>query len=306
MSNRVETLFTKLDKLGEGTYGIVFKAKNNETGQIVALKVMKPNQEEEGISPITLREISILRHVQQLNHPNIVKLLDTFVKDQSITLVFEYLDIDLRKYMKKLRIPMDTRLIRSYAFQLLAAIYVLHTHRVMHRDLKPENILLDAGGHLKLADFGLARYFSVPMRQYSPEIVSLWYRAPELLFEPHCYDLSVDVWAAGCIIAEMSSKEVLFHSDSETDLLHKILSVLGTPEDPSLIHLPPGVDMPQYEPKSLQEVLKTDDMFLVDLVSKMLLYDPVKRITAIDALSHQYFDSLSQQVKDMSLPPDLL
>ncbi|EAX97962.1 CMGC family protein kinase [Trichomonas vaginalis G3] len=265
---------------------------------------MKPNQEDEGISAITLREVAILK---SLDHPNIVKLLDVSVKEKSIILVQEFLQIDLRKYLKaRYMKPMDSKLLKSYAFQLLAAIYVLHTHRIMHRDLKPENLLLNSKGQLKLCDFGLARFFSVPMRQYSPQVVSLWYRAPELLFEPRCYELAIDIWSAGCIIAEMARGEVLFTSDSEVDLIHKILAVTGTPEDKNLIHLPQGITVPEYKPQDMQEVLRTDDVFLADLVSKMLTLDPMKRISAIDALAHPYFKDVADPVRQMSLPSSLL
>ena len=302
-----ENRYQRLEKLGQGTYGDVYKALDKKTNQFVALKIMKPNQEDEGISAITLREVSILQHCAQLGHPNLVKLLDVSVKEKSIVIVQEYLQIDLRKYLKGRKgTKMAPELLKSYAFQLLAAIYVLHTHRIMHRDLKPENLLLNKFGHLKLCDFGLARYFSVPMRQYSPEVVSLWYRAPELLFAPRSYDLSIDIWSAGCIIAEMSRGEVLFDSDSELDLIHKILGVLGTPEDKSLLHVPEDMKIPEYPPQPMNEVLRTEDKSLIDLVSKMLLLDPLKRISAIDALGHPYFKDLSEKVRELSLPNNLL
>lgn len=309
MNDELSQRYQKNCKLGEGTYGVVFKAYDTKTKQNVALKIMKNNQEDEGLSPITLREVSILHTI---NHPNIVKLLDFTADENNITLVFEYLHSDLRKYLKiineKKKGPLDPGLLRSYAFQLLAAIYVLHTNRIMHRDLKPENLLLNREGHLKLADFGLARYFTVPMRQYSPEIVSTWYRAPELLFSPKSYDLSVDIWSAGCIIAEMARGEILFLADSEIDLIHKILNVLGTPSQENLADLPQDIrdEMPQYQPKPIEEVLKTNDLFLADLVAKMLVYDPIKRISAIEALQHPYFNELSQAVRRMSLPDNLL
>ena len=303
MTDSIPTRYQKQEKLGQGTYGTVYKAFDNVTQQTVAIKIMKPNQEDEGISAITLREVSILK---SLDHPNIVKLLDVSVQEKSIVIVQEYLQIYLRKYLKGRRGQISPELVKSYAFQLLAAIYVLHTHRIMHRDIKPENLLINKKGHLKLCDFGLARYFSVPMRQYSPEVVSLWYRAPELLFAPRCYELSIDIWSAGCIIAELCRGEVLFESDSELDLMHKILSVLGTPEDKSLLHLPDDMKVPEYEGKPWNEVLKTNDYALIDLVSKMLLLDPMKRISAIDALGHPYFRDLPQQVRELSLPSNLL
>lgn len=292
------TRYQNREKLGEGTYGEVYKAFDTKENRFVAVKVMKPNQDDEGLSPVTLREISILKTIK---HNNIVTLYDIEIVDKRITLYFEFFQLDLRKYLRSQRRHLDEGLVRSYAFQMLAAIYVLHSNRIMHRDIKPENILINEKGHLKICDFGLARYFSVPLRKYTTEIVSLWYRAPELLSGTRNYEISIDIWSAGCIIAEMSRGEPLFKADSEIDLLHKILSILGTPSDPSLIKPPQNITIPHYEPQDLSSILKTDDLFLVDLVSKMLCFDPKKRITAIDAINHEYFRKLPKLIRELSL-----
>lgn len=300
--------YLKESKLGEGTYGVVYKAKDTVTGRTIAEKIMKFDHEEDGIPPTTLREMSILRSV---NHPNIVALLDVMIQPGTLCLVTEYLEFDMRYLLCRTRSKgkMNKDLICSYSFQLLCGIFVLHTHRIIHRDIKPENILLNNGGLLKICDFGLSRYFTLPLRQYSPEVVSQWYRAPELLFGDKFYELSIDIWSVGCIIAEMTQGIPLFVGDSDIDQLHKIFGVLGspTPENfPKYQELGQDVTKFQnYQAKDLKTLLGTEDDYLVDLIQKMLQYDPMKRITAQDALRHPYFQNVSTTIRNICWPPGL-
>lgn len=298
--------YRRESKLGEGTYGVVYKAIDTKNGETVALKKMKFDQEEDGIPPATLREMSILRSI---SHTNIVSLKDVIIQPGSLILIQEYLDCNLRQLLLKVKNPLDLSLIQSYSFQLLCGIFVLHTHRIIHRDIKPENLLLDKNGFLKICDFGLSRYFTLPLRQYSPDVVSEWYRAPELLFGSKSYELSIDVWSAGCIIAEMIRGAPLFQGDSDLDQIHQIFQVLGTPNEDSMPNYAdlqkdfPGIA--QYPRADLREILKTDDEFLIDLVSKILQYDPMKRLTAQDALKHPFFDTISPQIKKLCWPKEL-
>ena len=298
--------YLRESKLGEGTYGVVYKAIDTQNGETVALKIMKFDQEEDGIPPTTLREMSILRSI---SHTNIISLKDVIIQPGSLILIQEYLDYNLRQLLIKVKRSLDLPLIRSYSFQLLCGIFVLHTHRIIHRDIKPENLLLDVKGFLKICDFGLSRYFTLPLRQYSPDVVSEWYRAPELLFGTKFYELSIDIWSAGCIIAEMIRGVPLFQGDSDLDQMHQIFKVLGTPTEDTMPNYAdlqkdfPGIT--QYPRADLSEILKTDDEFLIDLVSKMLQYDPMKRLTAQDALKHPFFDSIPFQIKKMCWPNEL-
>ncbi|OHT04380.1 CMGC family protein kinase [Tritrichomonas foetus] len=302
------TRYTDRQKIGEGTYGEVYRAIDSQTGKYVALKIMKPVQEDDGISPLTLREISILKSV---SHPNIVNLLDVVVNASTLILVFEYVPVDLQRYLRKMQCintaprSFEPKLLQSYSFQLLAATYILHTHQIIHRDIKPANLLISREGCLKLSDFGLARYFTLPLRQYSPNVVTEIYRAPELLFVPQCYDLGVDIWSVGCVIAEMARGVPLFHADSDLDLMHKMIETLGTPDDPYKIFKVDKSEctIPVLPPRPMCEVLNTDNNYLCDLVSALLAYDPAKRITAGAALKHPYFNDLTHLVKEMSLPP---
>jgi serine/threonine protein kinase len=253
--------YEKLEKpLGEGTYGVVYKAKDRLRNEIVAMKkvcrcardpraggcqlvltalrapprpalplVPFPHQLpmdvwDEGVPATALREISVLKEVQ---HPNIVALRDVFVSfNGNLYLVFELMECDLKAAldgMRRLGSGMPAQWTKWLLHQLLAGTEACHAHRIVHRDLKPQNILIDkASGVLKLADFGLARTYAVPLRAYTHEVVTLWYRAPEILLGQTTYSTAVDVWSAGCIFAEMASGEPMFQGDSEIDQIFKV------------------------------------------------------------------------------------
>jgi serine/threonine protein kinase len=288
--------------MGEGTYGVVYEAFDQKTQKKVALKIMKLDQEEDGIPPTTLREMSILRSV---NHPNIVALQDVVLCPGQVQLVIEFVPRDLRRYLHSKRAPLDIRIVCSYGFQLLAGLHVLHSHRIIHRDIKPDNLLLDDLGFLKICDFGLSRYFTMPLRQLSPNVVSLWYRAPELMFGPRFYDLGIDVWSAGCIIGEMARGLPLFSGDSELDQLHQIFRVLGLPREHERESLGDLSPFPSYQPVDLGELVPAPDKRLVDLIGKMLCYDPKRRITIEDALRHPFFHDVASRVRETCWPPGL-
>ncbi|XP_075967054.1 cyclin-dependent kinase 2 isoform X2 [Anarhichas minor] len=194
--------FQKVEKIGEGTYGVVYKAKNKVTGETVALKKIRLDTETEGVPSTAIREISLLK---ELSHPNIVKLRDVIHTENKLYLVFEFLHQDLKKFMDSFTVAgIPLPLVKSYLFQLLQGLAFCHSHRVLHRDLKPQNLLINAQGEIKLADFGLARAFGVPVRTYTHEVVTLWYRAPEILLGCKYYSTAVDIWSLGCIFAEMT------------------------------------------------------------------------------------------------------
>lgn len=149
------------------------------------------------------------------------------VADSSIYLVFECLDMDLKRLLDKQKNVFTQKLVKSYMYQMLDAIAFCHKHRILHRDLKPQNLLVDRHGHIKLADFGLARIFNFPMRRFTHEVVTLWYRAPEILLGTKLYATGVDIWSLGCIFTEMILKKPLFPGDSEIDQLYRIFRLLG-------------------------------------------------------------------------------
>lgn len=289
--------YYKIDKVGSGTYGDVYRARDQLTGEIVALKKIRLEIQDEGVPATAIREISLLK---ELAHPNIVSLLNVIHQNERLYLVFEFLDLDLADYMKGLNRnnkKLKPQLLKSYMYQLVKGIAHCHMHRVLHRDLKPQNLLLDKQGTLKLADFGLARAFGVPLRTYTHEVVTLWYRAPEILLGAKQYATPVDIWSIACIFVEMATGRPLFPGDSEIDELFRIFRVLGTPND----DIWPGVSalkdhktsFPKWAPKPLEEILDCICDDGMDLLKKMLVYEPSKRISAREALKHPYFKGIS-------------
>jgi cyclin-dependent kinase len=224
-----------------GTYGVVYKAKDlAHNGRIVALKKIRLEAEDEGVPSTAIREISLLK---EMNDPNIVRLFNIVHADgHKLYLVFEFLDLDLKKYMESLpvsdggrgktlpegsgpelgRLGLGDAMVKKFMSQLCEGVRYCHSHRILHRDLKPQNLLIDRDGNLKLADFGLARAFGVPLRTYTHEVVTLWYRSPEILLGGRQYSTGVDMWSVGCIFAEMCTRKPLFPGDSEIDEIFKI------------------------------------------------------------------------------------
>ncbi|KXZ46110.1 CDKA1 protein [Gonium pectorale] len=291
--------YEKLERAGEGTYGVVFKARDRYTSEIVALKKIRLEQEDEGVPSTAIREISFLK---ELRHDNVVRLYDVLYCERRLYLVFEFLDLDLKKLMDATpNFSRNSRLIKTFMWQMLSGICFCHSRRILHRDLKPQNLLIDrTRNQLKLADFGLARAFGIPVRAYTHEVVTLWYRAPEILLGSKTYSTPVDIWSIGCIFAEMVNHKPLFPGDSEIDQLYKIFQLLGTPDESmwaGCSSLPDYKDtFPKWRPQSLQAAVPTLSPHGVDLLSRMLVYTPQHRITASAALDHPYFDDIRDQM----------
>lgn len=287
--------YVKIEKIGEGTYGVVYKGKHKKTNRIVALKKIRLESEEEGVPSTAIREISLLK---ELVHPNVVTLEEILLEDGKLYLVFEFLSMDLKKYLDSLPKDqfMDKMLVKSYAYQILQAILFCHQRRVIHRDLKPQNLLIDSRGVIKLADFGLARALCVPVRVYTHEVVTLWYRAPEVLLGSPRYSTPVDIWSIGCIFAEMASRRPVFRGDSEIDQLFRIFRTLSTPNEnswPGVSQLPDyKTSFPSWHTNVLPQTVKNLDDTGLDLLQRMLVYDPPQRISAVAALHHPYFADL--------------
>ncbi|ODO09419.1 cyclin-dependent kinase 1 [Cryptococcus amylolentus CBS 6273] len=281
----------------KGTYGVVYKAKDINTGSIVALKKIRLEAEDEGVPSTSIREISLLKELSK--DDNIVKLLDIVHSEAKLYLVFEFLDMDLKKYMDSLgeKDGLGPDMVKKFSYQLIKGIYFCHGHRILHRDLKPQNLLINKGGDLKIADFGLARAFGIPLRTYTHEVVTLWYRAPEVLLGSRHYSTAIDMWSVGCIVAEMATRQPLFPGDSEIDEIFRIFRVLGTPDEdvwPGVRSLPDyKPTFPQWSPINLGDVVKGLDADGMDLVAQTLVFDPAHRISAKRALRHPYFDTVN-------------
>ncbi|CAB04875.1 Cyclin-dependent-like kinase 5 [Caenorhabditis elegans] len=287
--------YDKMEKIGEGTYGTVFKARNKNSGEIVALKRVRLDDDDEGVPSSALREICILR---ELKHRNVVRLYDVVHSENKLTLVFEYCDQDLKKFFDSLNGYMDAQTARSLMLQLLRGLSFCHAHHVLHRDLKPQNLLINTNGTLKLADFGLARAFGVPVRCFSAEVVTLWYRPPDVLFGAKLYNTSIDMWSAGCIFAEISNAgRPLFPGADVDDQLKRIFKQLGSPSEdnwPSITQLPDYKPYPIYHPTlTWSQIVPNLNSRGRDLLQKLLVCNPAGRIDADAALRHAYFADTS-------------
>ena len=322
--------YLKIEKLGEGTYGIVYKAQDKRTGDIVALKRIRLDNENEGVPCTAIREISLLK---ELRHPNIVRLYDVMHQEKKLTLVFEYLDSDLKKFIDTNNGQLDAMTVKRMMLQLLRGVAYLHSRRVLHRDLKPQNLLINKRAELKIADFGLARTYGVPVRSYSSEVVTLWYRAPDVLLGSKQYTSSIDIWSVGCIFAEMVTGAPLFTGCNPRDQLEKICQLLGKPDSIAAIfgpnyHVSTGSsntpemathgglsslgqsytssqalqlgeelrmfdEIPRYNGCDMMRIfgqrLGSDG---VDLLSKLLRFNPEERINAEEATRHSYFNEI--------------
>ncbi|VVC41244.1 Protein kinase domain,Protein kinase-like domain,Serine/threonine-protein kinase, active [Cinara cedri] len=289
--------YEKIEKIGEGTYGVVYKCIERLSKEIVAVKKIRMEMEDEGIPSTAVREISILK---ELNHPNIVNLREILMDKSNLHLVFEFVPMDLKKYIDtRPKKHLDEATTKSFTYQLLVALYFCHVRRILHRDLKPQNILIDTKHNiLKVADYGLGRTFGIPIRVYTHEVVTLWYRAPEILLNTQRYGCPIDVWSIACIFAEMAEGKPLFRGDSEIDQLFHIFRILGTPNEGTW----PGVSQlkdfkptfPQWNDNVLKHSVENLSIDGVDLMQKMLFYDPSQRINARDALQHCYFNNLNK------------
>ncbi|CAL1676062.1 unnamed protein product [Lasius platythorax] len=271
--------YIKLEQLGEGSYATVFKGYSHLTNQVVALKEIRL-QEEEGAPFTAIREASLLK---ELKHSNIVTLHDIIHTRETLTFVFEYVHTDLSQYMERYGSGnggLDPRNVKLFLFQLLRGLAYCHRRRVLHRDVKPQNLLISEIGELKLADFGLARAKSVPSHTYSHEVVTLWYRPPDVLLGSTEYSTSLDMWG--------------------------IFKVLGTPTEetwPGVTHLP-GYKAHRllfYPPRKLglsfprlYDIAEGDSM-----ASSLLQLNPDQRIGAEEALGHPYFASLPRKLYEL-------
>ncbi|PAV83321.1 hypothetical protein WR25_12344 [Diploscapter pachys] len=217
--------------LGEGQFANVYMAKDVDTGEFVAIKKIKLGSRAEardGIHRTALREIKLL---QEIHHDNVIMLRDVIGHRTSIQLVFDFMETDLEHVIKDSDIVLMMPQVKNITLQTLLGLEFLHAHWILHRDMKPNNLLMNSTGRIKIADFGLARFFGSPNRIYTHQVVTRWYRSPELLYGAKAYGVGVDIWAMGCIIGELLLKAPLFPGESELDQLSKIYHVLGVPTE---------------------------------------------------------------------------
>ncbi|XP_073674842.1 cyclin-dependent kinase 11B isoform X2 [Garra rufa] len=286
--------FQCLNRIEEGTYGIVYRAKDKKTDEIVALKRLKMEKEKEGFPITSLREINTILKAQ---HPNIVTVREIVVGSNmdKIYIVMNYVEHDLKSLMETMKQPFLPGEVKTLMIQLLRGVRHLHDNWILHRDLKTSNLLLSHKGILKIGDFGLAREYGSPLKPYTPVVVTLWYRSPDLLLGAKEYSTAVDMWSVGCIFGELLTQKPLFPGKSEIDQINKVFKDLGSPSEkiwPGYSELPAVKKMTftEYPYNNLRKrfgALLSDQGF--DLMNKFLTYCPAKRISADEALKHEYF-----------------
>ncbi|KAF9423446.1 hypothetical protein HW555_001255 [Spodoptera exigua] len=290
--------FQYLNRIDEGAFGVVHRAKDRLTGEEVALKQLKKINQREGLSIVARRELEILI---KMKHPNIVAGGGIAVNSlgEEVFIVMEYVDYDLKSFLETMRVNgqmFTTEHVKCLMTQLLRAVQHLHDHLVMHRDIKTNNVLLSRNGILKVADFGMARAYESPPRQYTPGVVTRWYRAPEILLLSREYSTPVDMWSVGCILAELFTLQPLFPGTTEVEQLDKIFKELGTPSEaiwPDFNSLPivQHLIFNSYAPGGLRKKIGRDTLSDCgfSLLQGLLTYNPLSRTTAGDALEHEYF-----------------
>ncbi|KAK1225327.1 cyclin-dependent protein kinase [Marasmius sp. AFHP31] len=305
----VQSKYNILGFISSGTYGRVYKAQSlDQEGKIHAIKKFKPDKEGDvitytGISQSAIREIALNR---EINHDNVVALKEVILEDKSIYMVFDYAEHDFLT----LRHPISTPVLKSLIYQLINGLIYLHSCHILHRDLKPANILITSKGVVKIGDLGLARLIYEPLQPLfigDKVVVTIWYRAPELLLGAKHYNKAIDCWAVGCVIAELASLRPIFKGEEakldskknvpfQRDQLVRIFEVLGTPEDAAW---PSIVDMPEYNnmkrldrfPCRLHDWCQSRIRSATgyDLLRQLFSYDPDRRLTAKVALQHPWF-----------------
>lgn len=253
------------------------------------IKLGSREEARDGINRTALREIKLL---QELSHENVIGLLDVFGHKSNVSLVFEFVDTDLEVIIKDQKIVLSPANIKSYILQTLKGLEYLHKNWIMHRDLKPNNLLVNRAGILKVGDFGLAKFYGSPTRINTHQVVTRWYRAPELLFGARHYATGVDIWAVGCILAELLLRCPFLPGDTDLNQLDKIFSVFGTPNEeswPGVKLLPDFIQFKPYPVIPLREIFTAAGDDLLELIESMFSLYPLKRCTTTEALKMPYF-----------------
>ncbi|GAA5835105.1 hypothetical protein JCM11251_000165 [Rhodosporidiobolus azoricus] len=297
--------YERLNEIEEGSYGIVFRARCKITGDIVALKKLKMDKEKNGFPITSLREIQTLMTAE---HENIVRVREVVVGDTltQVFIVMDFVEHDLKTLLANMPTPFLASEIKTLLQQLLSALALCHDNWIVHRDLKTSNLLMNNRGQIKVADFGLARTYGEPLGDMTQLVVTLWYRAPELLFGATEYSTAVDMWSIGCIFGELILREPLLPGRGEIDQVNKIFKLLGRPTDdmwPGFRKLPnvKSFNIDAAQPYStLPRTFRYLSSLGLDLMQKLLTYDPAQRITAEEALKHPYFEE-NPLPKDPSL-----
>ncbi|KAJ5214631.1 hypothetical protein N7449_001800 [Penicillium cf. viridicatum] len=312
-----------LDKLGEGTFGEVYKARSKKDTKIVALKKILMHHEKEGFPITAIREIKLMK---ALSHPNILQLKEMSIergkgegrKKPSMYMVFPYMEHDLSGLLENPAVQFTEPQIKCYLMQLLEGLKFMHANRILHRDMKAANLLISNGGILQIADFGLARpYDDAPplpgkgggdsRREYTALVVTRWYRPPELLLQLRKYTTAIDLWGVGCVFGEMFKGKPILAGNSDLNQAELIFNLVGTPTEenmPGWSQLPgcEGVKNFAFKRGNLHAFFKDLNPAAISLLSEFLRLDWRKRINAMDALKHPYFTTSPLPARPGEIP----
>ncbi|KAL9972819.1 hypothetical protein ACROYT_G019198 [Oculina patagonica] len=285
--------YENLGLVGEGSYGMVMKCRHKESNQVVAIKKFIESEDDKMVRKIALREIRMLK---QLRHDNLVNLIEVFRRKKRLFLVFEFVDHTVLDELERYPNGLDENTVRKVLWQVLRAIEFCHNHNIIHRDVKPENILVSKSGVVKLCDFGFARTLATgPGEVYTDYVATRWYRAPELLVGDTKYGRAVDVWAVGCLLAEMLTGEPLFPGDSDIDQLYHIITKIGnlTNRHREIFHRNPlfvGMKLPEVkEVEPIEKRFHRVSSAAMDIMKLSLKMDPGERPYCSQLLKHDFF-----------------
>ncbi|KAM0752429.1 Pkinase-domain-containing protein [Meredithblackwellia eburnea MCA 4105] len=298
----IQKKYSKDKKVGEGTYAVVYLGREITTGRKIAIKKIKVGQFKDGLDMSAIREVKFLR---ELSHPNIISLLDVFSNKSNLNLVLEFLDTDLEAVIKDQSLTFQSANIKSWMLMMIKGLEFCHRNWILHRDMKPNNLLIAPDGTLKLADFGLAREFADSGARMTCQVVTRWYRPPELLFGARSYSTGVDMWATGCIFAELMLRVPFMAGESDFEQLNTIFRALGTPSEndwPDHKKLPEYVEFKKMPKQDLRGLFVAAPAEGIDLLNQLLMFDPRKRITAKKALHHPYFHTAPPPTPAALLP----
>eukprot|EP01018_Ginkgo_biloba_P008431 Gb_29783 [translate_table: standard] len=302
----IDTKYVPIKPVGKGAYGVVCSSENVETNEKFAIKKINDAFENQLDALRILRELKLLR---QIRHENIIALKDIMVpvdrfRFNDVYLVYELMDTDLHQIIRSPQ-PLSDEHCQYFIYQVLRGLKYLHSANILHRDLKPSNLLLNANCDLKICDFGLARTKSDKGHDMTDYVVTRWYRAPELLLSCEEYNTSIDVWSVGCVLAELLGRKPIFPGKDYINQLRLIISIIGNPDEDDLDFIPSDnarnyiKSLPDSPHASLGRLYPNANPLAIDLLDKMLVFDPRKRITVIEALEHPYLEVLH----DLELEP---
>ena len=310
---KVPARYQLLEPIGQGAYGLVCAALDRTTGDGVAIKKIEKALEHTLFAKRTLRELKILRYLQ---HENILRIKEVYLSDEKalfddIYVVSERMETDLASVLKTNQ-PISPEHVTLFTYQVLRALKYMHSANVIHRDLKPRNLLVNMNCDLKICDFGLSRVRSEKVESLSEYVCTRWYRSPELLLSWSEYTTAIDMWSVGCILGEMLGRRPLFPGQNTRHQMQVIMRVLGTPHVSDFPGVPEDrtrrfLDAcnPVCPPRMLKDIFPSASAHVLDLLKELLIMNPMERITASDALKHEYLAGLHcEQDEPVTSPPD--